>query len=113
MADCGHKYVGEKKGVALHLKNGKTLFGPSVGKLNYFSGFRPPLDSSIPALATIATVKIPSVSPVDINTFHTSREHVHEKSLRSTAKQLGGGVHGGPLRKRRECSVAKGLANRS
>ena len=39
MADRGHKYVGEKKGVALYLKIGKTLFGPSVGKLNYFSGF--------------------------------------------------------------------------
>ena len=86
MADCWHKYVGEKKGVALHLKNGKTLFGPSVGKLNYFSGFRRPLDSSIPALATITTGKIPSVSPVDTNTFRTSREHVNKKSLRSTAK---------------------------
>ena len=85
MADCWHKCVGEKKGVTLHLKNGKTVFGPSVGKLNY-SGFRRPLDSSIPALATIATGKIPSVSPVDINTFYTSREHVHEKSLRSAAK---------------------------
>ena len=31
MADRGHKYVGEKKRMALHLKNGKTLFGPSVG----------------------------------------------------------------------------------
>ena len=30
MADRGHKYVGEKKGVAVHLKNGKTLFGRSV-----------------------------------------------------------------------------------
>ena len=112
MADCGHKYVGEKKGVALHLKNGKTLFGPSVGKLNYLSGFRRSLDSSIPALATITTGEIPSVSPVGINTFHTSRKHVHEKSLRSTAKQLGGGLEGS-LRKRKECSVAKGLANRS
>ena len=37
MADRGHKYVGEKKGVTLHLKNGKTLFGPSVEKLNYLS----------------------------------------------------------------------------
>ena len=92
MADCGHKYIGEKKGVTLRLKNGKThLFGPSVGKLNYFSGFRRPLDSSIPALATTAMGKIPAVSPVDINTFYTSREHVHEKSLRSAAKQLGGG----------------------
>ena len=40
MADRGHKYVGEKKGVALHLKNGKIMFGPSVEKLNYFSGFK-------------------------------------------------------------------------
>ena len=87
MADRGHKYVvGGIKGVALHLKNEKTLFGPSVGKLNYFSGFRRPLGSSNSALATIATGKIPSFSPVDINTFHASRGHVLEKSLRSTAK---------------------------
>ena len=55
MADRGHEYVGEKKGVTLHLKNGKTLFGPSVGNLNYFSGFRRPLNPSNSALATIAT----------------------------------------------------------
>ena len=94
--------------MTLHLKNGKTLFGPSVGKLDYFSGFRRPLDSSNPALATIATGNIPSVSSVDINTFHTSRGHVHEKSMRSTAKQLGG-VLEGSLRKHMGCSVAKGL----
>ena len=62
VADRGHKYVGEKTGVALHLKNEKTLLGPSVGKLNYFSGFRCLLDSSSFALATIAPGKIPSVS---------------------------------------------------
>ena len=28
MADCGKKYVGGKKGVTLHLINGRTLFGP-------------------------------------------------------------------------------------
>ena len=39
-----HEYAGEKKGATLHLKNGKTLFGPSVGKLNYLSGFRRPVD---------------------------------------------------------------------
>ena len=89
MADHGHKYVGEKKGVTLHLKNGKTLFCPSVGKLNCLSGFRRPLDSSNLALATIAPGKIPSVLPVDINTFHTSHRHVHDGLLRSTAKQLG------------------------
>ena len=108
MADRDHKYVGEKKGVPLHLKNGKTLFGPSVGKLNCFSGFRRPLDSSSFAFATIAPGKIPSVSPVDINTFHTSHGHVHEKLLRSTAKQLGV-ILEGSLRECEGCSVAKGL----
>ena len=108
MADRGHKHVGEKKVVALHLKNGKTLFGPSVGKHNYFCGFRRPLDSSRFGLTTIAPGKIPSVSPVDINTFHTSHEHVHEKLLRSTAKQLGV-VLEGSLRECEGCSVAKGL----
>ena len=108
MADRGPKYVGEKKGVILHLKNRKTLFGPSVGKLNYFSGFRRPLDSSSFALATIAPGKIPSVSPVDINTFHTSHGHAHEKMLRSTAKQLEV-VLEGSLRECEGCSVAIGL----
>ena len=88
MADRSHKYGGEKKEVTLHLKSGKTLFDPSVGKLNYLSGFRRPLDSSSLVLATIAPEKIPSVSPVDINMFHTSHGHVHEKLLRSTAKQV-------------------------
>ena len=43
MTNRGQKYVGEKKGVALHLKAGKTLLGLSVGKLNYF--FRIPTPS--------------------------------------------------------------------
>ena len=76
MADSGHKYIGEKKGVTLHLIIMKTLFRSSVGKLNYLSGFRRHLDSSNSALATI-------------DTFHASHGHVHEKLLRSTAKQLG------------------------
>ena len=84
------------------------MFGPSVGKLNSFCGFRRPLDSSSFGLATIAPGKIPSESPVDINTFHTSRGHVHEKLLRSTAKQLGV-VLEGSLRECEGCSVAKGL----
>ena len=78
-----------KGGVTLHLKNGKTLFGPSVGKLNCLSGFRRPLDSSNFELETIAPGKLPSGSPVDINTFHASHGHVHGKLLRSTAQQLG------------------------
>ena len=44
MADRGHEYVGEKKGVAFHLKNGKSIFCHSVGKVNCLSGFRRPLD---------------------------------------------------------------------
>ena len=108
MVDRGHKFVGEKKRLTLHLKNGKTLFGPSVGTLNYFAGFRRPLDSSSFALATIAPGKIPSVSLVDINTFHTSHGHVHEKLLHSTAKQLGV-VLEGFLRECEGCSIAKGL----
>ena len=65
------------------------MFRPSVGKLNYLSRFRRLLDSSNFALATIAPGKISSVSSVDINTFHTSYAHLHEKMLRSTTKQLG------------------------
>ena len=108
MTDRGHKYVGEKKRLMLYLKNGKTLFGPSVGKLKCSSGFRRPLDSSNFALATIAPRKIPFVSPVDIDTFHTSHGHVYRKLLRSTAKQLGL-VLEGSLRGCEGCSVAKYL----
>ena len=108
MAACGHKYIGDKRGVTLHLKNGKTLCGPSVGKLNCLSGFRRPLDSSDFALATIAPGKIPSVSPVDINKFHASHGHVHEKLLRSTAQQLSA-VLEGTLKECEGCSVAKGF----
>ena len=68
MADRGHKCVDEKTGVALHLKSGKTLFGFSVRKLNYFSGFQRLRDSISFGLATIARV--------DINTFHTSHGHI-------------------------------------
>ena len=39
MVNRGHKYVGEKKGVALHLVNVKTLFGLSVGKLIIFPDY--------------------------------------------------------------------------
>ena len=106
MADRGHKYVGEKKGVTLHLKNKKTLFGPPVGKLNHLSGSRCPIGSNNCALATIAPVKILSVLPVDINTFHASHGHVNEKLLRSTAKQLGL-VLEASLREWEGCSVAK------
>ena len=106
MADRCHKYVGEKKGVTLHLKNGNTLLCPSVGKLQYLSRFRRPLDSSNFVLATIAPGKIPSVPHVEINTFNTSLGHVHDKLLRSTAKQLGV-VLEGFLRVCEGCSVAK------
>ena len=72
MVDRGHKYVREKKGVTNHLKNGKTLFGPSVGKPSYLSGFRRSLDSSTFALATFAPGNILLFLLVDINTFRAS-----------------------------------------
>ena len=108
MADRGHQIRRREKGSGIAPENGKTLFGPSGGKLNYFFGFRRSLDSSRFALATIAPGNIPSFSPVDINTFHMSHGHVHEKLLRSTAKQLGV-VDEGSLRECERCSVAKGL----
>ena len=107
MVDCGHKYFGEKKGVTFHLKNEKTLFDLSVGKLNSLSGFRRPPDSSNFALAAITPGKMPSFSPVDINAFHVPHRHVHEKLLRTTAKQLGLPLEGS-LRECEGCSIAKG-----
>ena len=43
MTDHGHKYMGKKKGVALHLKNGKTLSGPLSSKAE--TSFRIPTPS--------------------------------------------------------------------
>ena len=94
--------------MALHLNSGKAFFGPSAGKLKCLSGLRRPLDSSDFALATIALGKTPSVSSVDIKRFHASHGHVHEKLLRSTAKQLGV-VLEGTLRECEGYSVAKSL----
>ena len=59
------------------------------------------------ALASIAPGKIPSVSPVDIYTFHASYGYVHDKLLRSTAKQLRV-ILEGSLKECDGCSVAKG-----
>ena len=77
-------------------------------KLDYLSGFRRLLDSSNFGVTTIAPGKIPSVSPLDINTFHASHGHVHEKLLRFIIKQLGI-VLEGSLRECEGYSVAKNL----
>ena len=108
MANRGHKYVGEKKGVALHLKNGNTLLGLSVRKLNGLSVFRHQLDLNGFAPAKIAPEKIPSVLPVDINTLYASHGPVDKKLPRSIAKQIKV-VLEKTLREYEGCLVAKGL----
>ena len=90
------------------MKNRKTLFGLSVGKLNCLSGFRRRLDPCELALVTIARRKVSSTSPVDMNTFHASHGHVKETFLRSTATLLGV-VLEWTLRECEGCSVANGL----
>ena len=47
---------------------------------------------------------------MDVNTFHASHGYVHEKLLRSAAKQLGV-VLEGSLKEYDGCSVAKGYDN--
>ena len=97
-----------EKGSDIAPEKGKTLLGPSVGKLNYRSGFRRPLDSRNFALATTVPGKIPSVLLVNVSTFHTSHGHVYEKLFRSTDKQLRVVVEG-PLKVCDGCLVAKGF----
>ena len=91
-----------------HLKNEKDLFGPSAENLICLSGLRRLLDSNGFALATIASEKIPSVLPVNMNKFHASHEHEHDILLRFTAKQLGVVIEG-TMRECEGCSVFKSL----
>lgn len=67
-----------------------------------------PLDSSHFAFGMIAPGTISSVSPVDVKIFHASHEHIHEKALHSTTKQLGIVLEGN-LEEHERCSVTKGL----
>ena len=97
-----------EKGSVIAPEKRKYFFKPLSRKAEFAFRIPTPSDSSNFALATIASEKIPSVSPCGYHTFHTFHGYVNEKLLRSTAKQFGV-VLEGYLRECEECSVPKGL----
>ena len=111
MAQKGHTYTGDKDGVALELKGGKTVFFPLVGKLCRQYGYRPKVVNNMvdTACAVIATGKVKAPNPTtDINILHCTFGHAHEGLLKKTATQQGI-AYSGELHECRGCSMAKGL----
>ena len=85
MAQKGHTYTGDKNGVTLELKGGKTVFFPLVGKLCRQYGFRPEAAGSMvdSACTTIAPGKTKTpTTPTDINILHCTSGHTHEVLLK-------------------------------
>ena len=109
MAQKGHTYTGDKDGVTLELKGGKTVFFPLVGKLCRQYGYRPKAANNMvdTACAVIAPGKAPN-PPTDINILHCTFGHAHEGLLKKTATQQGI-AYSGELHECRGCSMAKGL----
>ena len=109
MAQKGHTYTGDKDGVTLELKGGKTVFFPLVGKLCRQYVYRPKAANNMvdTACAVIAPGKAPN-PPTDINILHCTFGHAHEGLLKKTATQQGI-AYSGELHECRGCSMAKGL----
>ena len=111
MAQKGHTYTGDKDGVTLELKGGKTVFFPLVGKLCRQYGCRPKAANNMvdSACAVIAPGKVKTPNPPpDINILHCTFGHAHEGLLKKTATQQGI-AYSGELHECRGCSMAKGL----
>ena len=111
MAQKGHTYTGDKDGVTLELKGGKTVFFPLVGKLCRQYGYRPKAANNMvdTACAVIAPGKVKAPNPLtDINILHCTFGHAHEGLLKKTATQQGI-AYSGELHECRGCSMAKGL----
>ena len=111
MAQKCHTYTGDKDGVTLELKGGKTVFFPLVGKLCRQYGYRPKAANNMvdTACAVIAPGKAKAPNPpTDINILHCTFGHAHEGLLKKTATQQGI-AYSGELHECRGCSMAKGL----
>ena len=85
MAQKGHTYTGDKDGVTLELKGGKTVFSPLVGKLCRQYGYRPKAANNMvdTACTTIAPGKTKTpTTPTDINILHCKFGDTHEVLLK-------------------------------
>ena len=108
MAQKGHTYTGDKDGVTLELKGGKTVFFPLVGKLCRLYGYRPKAANNMvdTACAVIAPGKTKTpTTPTDINIPHCTFGDTHEVLLK---KEQQGVNPSGELHECRGCSMAKG-----
>ena len=95
----------------LQFKSGRTLQDRKFGWTNVLHGYRITRNDDKAFRVAIA----PGVEPLnfnrdaDINDFHCSFGHVHERLLRETAKQRNDNLTG-TLRECLGCSIAKGRA---
>ena len=108
MAQKGHTYTGDKDGVTLELKGGKTVFFPLVGKLCRQYGYRPKAANNMvdTACAVIAPGKAKAHNPpTDINILHCTFGDTHEVLLK---KEQQGVNPSGELHECRGFSMAKG-----
>ena len=108
MAQKGHTYTGDKDGVTLELKGGKTVFFPLVDKLCRQYGYRPKTANNMvdTACTTIAPGKTKTpTTPTDINILHCTFGDTHEVLLK---KEQQGVNPSGELHECRGCSMAKG-----
>ena len=110
----GHRYAGDKYGVTLKLKGGKTVHFPLSGKLCHQYRYHPDAKGRVvdTACAVIAPRQATALTtPTDINTFYCTFGHTHEVLFKKTAEQQGVNLSG-ELHECRGCSMAKGLRKR-
>ena len=88
----GHTYAGDKDGVTLKLKGGKTIHFPLIEKLCRQYGYHPEAKGTVvdTACAVIAPgqTKVPATS-TEINSFHYTYGNTQEVLLKKTAEQQG------------------------
>ena len=93
----GHMYAGDKYGVTLKLKRGKTVHFPLVGKPCPQYGYHPEAKGGVvdTTCAVIAPgqAKAPT-TPIDIITFHCTYGHTHEVLLKKTTRLQGVNLSG-------------------
>ena len=107
----GHTYAGDKDGVTLKLKGGKTVHFSLIGKLCRQYGYRPEAKGRVVHTAFVVISPRQAKAPTtttDINTFHCTCGHTDEVLLKKTAEQqrvnLSRELHGC-----QGCLMAKGL----
>ena len=107
----GDTHAGDKDGVTLKLKVGKTVHFHLIGKLCRRYGYHPEAKGMV--VHTACTVIVPEqakapTTPTDINTFHCTYGYAHQVLLKKTAEQQGVNLSG-EVHECRGYSTAKGL----